>query len=233
MTAFFNGGRNMYRIETHMHTSQSSACASSTAEEMVNAYKNLGYNGVIITDHFLNGSTTVDRSQCWEKQIEDFCKGYEAAKLEGDKIGIDVFFGLEYTYAGTDLLTYGVDKHWLIEHPEIMDLPVPEYIKLIQSSGGMIIEAHPFREASYITTIRLYPKFVDGMEVRNTAPEHYTKVGDDLSRAVCEAYNLCMTSGSDSHNINRIGKGGMEFDEDIKDIFDYIRFVKQGRGKLL
>ena len=223
----------MYRLETHMHTSQSSACASSTAEEMVRAYKELGYNGVIITDHFLNGSTTVDRTQAWDKQISDFCKGYEDAKAEGDKVGIDVFFGLEYTYCGTDLLTYGVDKDWLIHHPEIMDLSVIDYIKLVQQSGGMIIEAHPFREADYITTIRLYPKFVDGMEVRNTAPEHYTKRGDDITRMICESYNLAMTSGSDSHATNRIGKGGMEFDEDIKDIADFMRLVKEGSGKLL
>lgn len=223
----------MYRIETHMHTRQSSKCATSTAEEMVNKYKELGYNGVIITDHFLNGNTAVNLNQPWEKQIEDYCKGYEDAKTEGDKIGIDVFFGLEYTHDGTDLLTYGVDKDWLKSHPEIMTLPVPEYINLIKSCGGMVIEAHPFREAGYISTIRLYPKFIDGMEVRNTAPEHYTEIGDYLSKEVCKAYNLCMTSGSDSHNINSIGLGGMEFDEDITNIFDFIRLVKQGNGKLL
>ena len=223
----------MYRIETHMHTSESSACAQSTAAEMVEKYKELGYNGVIITDHFLNGSTTVDRTLPWEDQINAFCKGYENAKIKGDEIGIDVYFGLEYTYNGTDILTYGVDKKWLIDHPEIMEMSSCDYINFVKSSGGMAIEAHPFREASYIQMVRLYPKTIDGMEVRNTAPEHYTKRGDDLSYAVCKAYNLAMTSGSDSHSVDRIGKGGMEFDEPIKNINDFISFVKAGKGKLL
>ena len=223
----------MYRIETHMHTSETSACASSTAEEMVRKYKELGYDGVIITDHFMNGNSTVDRNLPWNEQIEAFCKGYENGKLVGDEIGVDVYFGFEYTYRGTDILTYGLDKQWLLEHPEIMDMPLHRYIEFVKENGGMAIEAHPFREASYINTVRLFPNIIDGMEVRNTAPEHYTEIGDNIAKVICEGYNLAMTSGSDSHSVDRIGMGGMEFDEKVNNIYDFIRLVKEGSGKLL
>ena len=51
----------LYKIETHMHTSQGSACAVSTGEEMARAHKAAGYDAIIITDHFFGGNTTVPR----------------------------------------------------------------------------------------------------------------------------------------------------------------------------
>ena len=45
--------------ETHLHTSQASACAKNTGREMAIAHKEAGYTGIIVTDHFLGrtGST--------------------------------------------------------------------------------------------------------------------------------------------------------------------------------
>ena len=44
-----------YLYETHCHTKESSACGLATADEMIAAYHQKGYRGVIITDHFFNG----------------------------------------------------------------------------------------------------------------------------------------------------------------------------------
>lgn len=41
-----------YLYETHMHTSEASACAGSTGAQMARAYKEAGYTGIIVTDHF-------------------------------------------------------------------------------------------------------------------------------------------------------------------------------------
>ena len=49
-----------FKYETHMHTSASSACGCNTPEEMVEAYKNAGYAGIIITDHHYGGNTAID-----------------------------------------------------------------------------------------------------------------------------------------------------------------------------
>ena len=48
-----------YKYETHMHTAEASACATSTGAEMARAHKEAGYTGIFITDHFFNGNTTV------------------------------------------------------------------------------------------------------------------------------------------------------------------------------
>src|SRR5690554_4993817 len=116
-----------HKYETHAHTSESSTCAKITAKELVHFYKNRGFSGICVTDHFLNGNTTAPRSLPWAERIELFCGGYENACVEGRKTGLDVFFGWEYTYKATDFLTYGLDKEWLLDHPELLDLSLEEY----------------------------------------------------------------------------------------------------------
>ena len=51
-----------YLYETHMHTKEGSACGRDNAADIVRAYKEAGYAGVIVTDHFFGGNTAIDRS---------------------------------------------------------------------------------------------------------------------------------------------------------------------------
>ena len=97
-----------FLYETHMHTHPVSACAVSSPEEMVRYYKEQGFTGIVVTDHFINGNTNCPQHFSWEKKIEFYASGYNRAKIEGDKCGLDVFFGLEYSYQGTDFLVYGI-----------------------------------------------------------------------------------------------------------------------------
>ena len=59
--------RRLYKYETHLHTKEASACASSTGAEMARAYQAAGYAGIIVTDHFFNGNTAVPANLPWEK----------------------------------------------------------------------------------------------------------------------------------------------------------------------
>ena len=81
-----------YLYETHLHTAQASACGHSKGADYISFYKEKGYTGIIVTDHFLNGNTSVPASLPWEERINLFCQGYEDAKKEGDKQGLQVFF---------------------------------------------------------------------------------------------------------------------------------------------
>lgn len=113
-----------YLYETHMHTSQASACARATGAQMAQAAKEAGYTGVIITDHNWYGNSCIDRSLPWREWVEQFCIGYEDARAKGEEIGLDVFFGYESCYKGTEFLIYGVDKAWMIAHPEIREASI-------------------------------------------------------------------------------------------------------------
>ena len=161
----------MFLYETHLHTKEGSACSGNTAEELVRAYKAAGYTGIMVTDHFFRGNCAIDRNMPWEDWVEAYCKGYENAKALGDEIGLQVFFGWEESHQGTDFLIYGLDKEWLKRHPEIKDVTIEEQYELVHKEGGLVIHAHPYREASYIPEIRLFPEAIDGVEVFNAS--HY------------------------------------------------------------
>lgn len=224
-----------YAYETHLHTSEGSACARSTGAEMAKACKAAGYTGIIVTDHFFYGNTAVDRSLPWSEWVENYCKGYENAKRVGDEIGLQVFFGWETSYCGTDFLVYGLDKEWLITHPEIRDATEEEQYRMVHADGGMVIHAHPYREASYIPKIRLFPDFVDGVEVVNASHA----VGEDgrspydvKALEYARKYDFPQTGGSDVHSVKLLG-GGMVFPCRLSDVQDYIKAVLGREGKVL
>ena len=53
----------MYRYETHLHTAPVSRCASAGVRETLEYYKELGYEGVFITNHFLDGNINIDKEK--------------------------------------------------------------------------------------------------------------------------------------------------------------------------
>ena len=52
----------MYLYETHLHTSPVSKCARASVREVVEYYKNAGYEGIFITNHFIDSNINIDRS---------------------------------------------------------------------------------------------------------------------------------------------------------------------------
>lgn len=216
----------MYRYETHLHTAESSACATASGEKQAMFYKSRGYQGIFVTDHFLNGSTTVPRDLGWNERIERFCKGYENARECGEKIGLDVFLGWEYPYYGTDLLTYGLDKEWLLKHPLLLEMDVTSYCEFIRAEGGLVVHAHPFREADYIPMIRLLPRLYDGCEITNA---HNTDFQNEMAAFYAEKYGLRPLAGSDNHRCDQKRLCGIETSERITDSAHFIRLIREGK----
>lgn len=226
-----------YAYETHLHTNKASACGRNTPEEMVIAYKEAGYTGIFVTDHFFYGNTAIDRKLSWKEWVQGYCQSYELAKKLGDDIGLQVFFGWEASYQGTDFLVYGLDQEWLIAHPQIKDASIEEQYALVHADGGMVIHAHPFREEFYIPEIRLFPEYVDGVETLNAS--HVPKFGPQVGGAFdlkaeeyARKYDFPQTAGSDIHSVDLFG-GGMAFQTKLNSIQDYIQAVRSRRGMLL
>lgn len=218
-----------YKYETHLHTAEASGCASASGAEQARRYKALGYDGIIVTDHFFNGNTAVTNYYDWCDRVDRFCKGYENAKAEGDKIGLKVFFGLEYSYFGADLLTYGIDKNFLYENENICDISFYQYADKVHKAGGILVHAHPFREAGYIHEIKLLPKWIDGIEVYNSG--NRKEVYNDRAKWYAEQFGFVMTAGTDNHHLwldeKRIS--GVETEQPINSIEDYIAFLRDGK----
>ena len=62
----------MYRYETHLHTYPVSKCAKADVRDSLEFYKELVYDGVFITNHFLDGNINIDRELTYEEKIEFF-----------------------------------------------------------------------------------------------------------------------------------------------------------------
>ena len=147
-----------YRYETHLHTAPVSKCGKVSVRDNLEFYKKIGYDGVFITNHFLDGNINIDRTAPYEERIEFYFSDYEEAVRIGKEIGIKVFCGVELSYKGTDFLIYGLDKAWYLAHLQIMEMKKTEELALMMENGALVIQAHPFREATYIDHLRLFPR---------------------------------------------------------------------------
>lgn len=227
-----------FLYETHLHTSQGSACGVNTGYEMARAAHEAGYTGIIVTDHNWGGNTRVDRSLPWKEWVQEFAKGYQDAKAYGDAHDLDVFFGYEAGFDATEFLIYGVSPEWMIDHPEIRNISIEELYPIIHDAGGMVIHAHPYREAFYIPEIRLYPDCVDGVEGVNAhhschkSKGHYNPEYDRKAILYAKEYDFPMTAGSDIHDVNLLG-GGVAFKRRLSSIQDYCEAILSGEDYVL
>ena len=227
-----NGGY-MFFYETHMHTSEGSACGFASGAMQARHYKALGYDGIVVTEHFFNGNSRINVDfpfESWERKIDLFCKGYENAYDEGKKIGLKVFFGFEFNYKTTEWLVYGIGKDFLKAHPEIMEMPPEKFLPLFKENGGFIIQAHPFREASYISTMRVCPGLCDALEVYNA---NNTERSNICAEFFAGQFQLRMTCGSDCHKVTQEKYSAMGSDTQITCLSEFCKSIAQGRLKLI
>ena len=186
-----------FRYETHLHTREASACARATGAEMVAAYMAAGYAGIIITDHFFNGNSSVPRTLPWAARVEQFCMGYENARAAAAGSGFRVFFGWEYNDRATEFITLGLGKDFLLAHPDMLEWTLETYLRRARDAGAFIIHAHPFRKRDYIPEIRLFPDLVDAVEIRNPC----NGIGeDDEALDYAAQHSLPVSAGSDRHS---------------------------------
>jgi hypothetical protein len=221
----------MFLYETHMHTSPVSACAASLPTEQVRAYKNRGYAGIIVTDHFPNGNSGCPRGLSWVEKMVFFISGYEQAKKEGDLCGLDVFFGLEFNVHGQEFLTYGISPEVLFDNPDMDALSVEEYSALIRKNGGYLAQAHPFRSAWWIETQGpVAPGLIDGIEVYNAGiPEKENNKALKYARL----HGLPMQAGTDCHYAETPYCSGVALQKKADSIFDVIEAIKSNRAVLI
>ena len=229
-----------YLYEIHMHTAEGSDCGVATAVEQVRIYKKCGYQGIIITDHFINGSSSSPNRFNWEhtnldwaEEMEYVFAGYKAAKAEGDRIGLDVFFGWEFMVkgSGTELLTYGLEPDFLLAHPNIHVLDIAEYTELIRKNGGFIAQAHPYRDRPYISNkFPVDSKYLDAIEVYNASDPSES---NDQALAFAKENNLPMQAGSDSHYIDIPFASGIILEHRATSSQDIIDAIKNSKVQLI
>ena len=203
---------NKYLTELHSHTKESSSCSVVSAKGLVDIYKNKGYSTVVITNHCSKDNLKLVENKKWKDQVDYVCLGFDVAKEYGDKLNINVLFGVEITLEVTDsdYLIYGIDRTFLDQNELIYLYTLKELFDAVKKSGGLLVQAHPFRD-----NIQLAPlEFVDGIEVFNGNQNENSRNNKAIEYG--EKTDKILTSGSDFHHNYDVARGGIITDEEIK-----------------
>jgi len=219
----------MFRFDTHVHTDETSHCGKVPAKEMVKLYAEAGYSGFVMTDHYNRHSMKVHGCETPEQEIETFLKGYRAAKAYGDEIGFDVLFGMELQPDGAynEYLLYGLTEEFFYAHPHIYEEDLLTLRRLANENGILIFQAHPYRPG----LTRAMPGFLDGVEVFNGNPRHNSQ--NHLALMYAAQHKLLQCSGSDAHQVEDIGRGGLLTEERITDLATLKKVLREGSGELI
>ncbi len=225
----------MYKYELHLHTSGCSKCGISSAREMIFEANEKGYKGIVITDHFYRGNTSIDRNLPWEDFVSAYEQNWLVGKALGDELGIDVIFGIEEVYNKDfkEVLIYGITPDELKAETDFRHYDLEQIFEFVNSHGGFLSHAHPFRNRPYIKNIDLEPNpnALHGVEVFNVSdPDERNQ----LALEFAEKYNLRLLSGGDVHSVgSRLGTSGIAVDTPITDTKELAKLLHSGNYKLI
>ena len=215
-----------YRYELHCHTSGVSRCATVKPKELVNHYEKLGYDGIVLTDHY-SPLTFLNRYFNPQKDIDRYLSSYrELKKYCGNDY--TVLLGMELRHYATvnDYLVYGVEEDWLRSQHNMLLWTEKKAYEEIHKQGYLIYQAHPYRP--FIT--RCNPDYIDGIEIYN---------GHTSCERNCEASLWAkktgkpVISGSDYHSLSDSSHGGIETNIKISDNADLLYVLKNGKYDIL
>ena len=199
-----------YLYETHVHSSQGSKCGRSLSQDMVRAYHAAGYAGMVLTDHFIFGNTAIDRTQSWEHQMREYYQAYLDAKPTAEELDFDLIFGIEHAYGdGKEVLIYGVELDFLLANPDISTITIDELVERVHKAGGIVIQAHPYRDRDYINmAVEPRADIVDGLEIYNAGD---LPGEDGQALELGKTGDYIYTSGGDIHRCDdeKIGFSGV------------------------
>ena len=218
----------MYKYELHLHTMETSRCGHVRAADQVRTYHRLGYQGLCVTDHLHN--TYIDLMDChddWHECVRRYLYGYHLAKEEGERLGMDIIFGVELRFPEneSDYLIYGIDEQWLYDHPYVCRMDHKSFFDQFKDQV-LIIHAHPYRNCDEV-----FYDCVHGLEVVNGNPRHQNR--NELALALAKANpHLYRTVGSDAHRVGDEGRAALLSDVRIPDSYAMKDVITSGRFQL-
>lgn len=226
-----------YRFETHFHTHKVSSCATVGAAEAVRWYHEIGYSGLVVTDHFHRGyfegrealtADDPDDLKIWTEHVDAFLSGYETAKQAGEKLGMIVLPGMEIRFDenNNDYLVYGISREFLLAHPRPYTMTLRTFGPLAHRHGLRIYQAHPLRNTMTI----MHPHLLDGMEAYNGNPRHDAR--NNLAALWADQHGLPAIAGSDFHKPGDQGTAGLDFQEPVCNNADLLKALAEQRYKL-
>ena len=189
-----------YKYDLHVHTSPVSKCADFPPQEVVGVYCELGFDGVVITNHFhadmLHSHATKDDF------LEFYLRDFHDAKKCGEKCGLDVILGLEIRFpeSSNEYLVYGIDEDDVYRAYDYIFGDYETFYREFKSEKNLIIQAHPFRKSCSPQRLDI----IDGIEVFNMHPGHNSCVSV-TAKLASKNSELLITGGTDFHHESHQG----------------------------
>lgn len=182
----------MTLIDMHLHTAEYSPDSGLWIADAIARAKQLGLDGLCVTDH--GGEQTMRK---------------DAARLT-EKHQILILVGAEITSHEGDLLVYSCpDFPKNLKHPTCA-----EVIKLTTALGGVVVPAHPFRWCGLgIGSLVENISGISGIETFNGKAAL-----SENNRALSVAKNRKIASlgGSDAHDLSSVGTCATRFDAPVR-----------------
>ncbi|MZQ75048.1 MAG: PHP domain-containing protein [Peptoclostridium sp.] len=189
-------------IDTHMHEKTYSLDSKLSLEDIVKRAREIGLDGVCITDHESN---------------EIMEKAHEYSK----ETGFLIIVGAEILTHEGDITVFGLDRL------PTEKLHAQQLIDMTLKAGGVAMSAHPFRKNNRgMGNLIRRVKGLSGIEAFNGSTRH----SDNLDAyGLAAELNIPSLGASDAHTVDAIGRYATIFDGRIRDTRDFIDAVKSGR----
>lgn len=207
-----------FKYELHCHTGCVSRCGRVEPEEILKLYKQQGYSGIVVTDHY--SPMTFTPNWCPQKQIDFYLEGYRRMKAAaGDDFTVLLGMELRHYFTANDYLIYSIDEDFLYNAGNLMNVWEREVFNRCRREGYLVYQAHPFRTGIR----RCNPDYIDGVEIYNGKTN---KELNDKAYEWAKANNKLMVSGSDFHVVKNLARGGIITHKPIKSNADLLEVLK-------
>lgn len=190
-------------VDLHVHTRYGSACSRLEPQRLVTAAKELGLNGICLTEH-------------------DYLWDADRVRDLADNSGVVIFRGIEVSTDQGHLLVFG-----LKDYPE--DLYCAEKLRdAADKMGAVIVVAHPYRHTPRWVSwkkVGRRPTFRLAHEV-----EIYNGISseteNELASRLCIRLGFRGVSGSDAHSASQVGLGVTIFDNPLDNDEELVEALK-------
>lgn len=192
------------KFDHHLHTSRHSPDSVMDPEEMLERAREIGLDGVVITEH----------DHQWSAE--------ELADLASRAGGLTILSGVEVSACEGHFLVYGL--------PDLADvgpgIRVAELLKVVERRGAAIVAAHPFRWLQPFDEIvaKCGPAF-HGVEF---VSDNVTAETRAQAEALLAASPMPRTGSSDAHDVGTLGCYYSEVDATIRTMADFVAALRRG-----
>ncbi len=208
-----------FRTELHAHTRPASLCSEFSPEEVIQRYAHIGYDSIVISNHFYPGMKHLDDK---ETCITEYLKDFYASKELGEKYGINIIFGCElrFTENINDYLIFGIDPDFANLAFDSMPNGLESFSKAFRCHNTLIIQAHPYRD----DMTEMPAELLDGVEVFNLHPGHNSRIA--LAAKYAQKHDLTITCGTDFHHEGHQGMTALLTKTEMKSSHDIAKVLK-------